>query len=191
MDRLISRTTWDDLMSKVLLYSPRLLVSLLLVIVFWIAGGIAAKAIRGLGGMARLNEDVWNLIASIAKITLLVIGTVTALGTLGIDVTALVAGLGLTGFALSFALKDIISNALAGILILIYEPFQRGDRVTVTSLEGIVARIDLRYTTLQTTDQQILIPNSNLFTNPIIVHALAVRAQNQTPQEPSVKPSSL
>ncbi len=74
-------------------------------------------------------------------------------------------------FALSFSFKDVISNALAGILILIYEPFRRQDRISVTALEGIVVRIDLRYTTLQTDDQQILIPNSTLFTNPIIVQS--------------------
>lgn len=156
-------------MSKALLFSPRLVMSLVMLFVFWIGGAIVAKIIRGLGGMAHLNEDVRNLIASIAKIALVMLGAVTALGTLGIDVTALVAGLGLTGFALSFAFKDIISNALAGILILIYQPFRRQDRISVASLEGIVVRIDLRYTTLQTDDQQILIPNSNLFTNPIIV----------------------
>lgn len=176
MDGLISRTTWDDLMSKALLYSPRLVMSLVMLFAFWIGGTIAAKIIRKLGGIAHLNEDVRNLIATIAKMALLTLGIVTALGTLGIDITALVAGLGLTGFALSFAFKDIISNALAGILILIYEPFQRGDRISVTSLEGIVSQIDLRYTTLQTADQQILIPNSNLFTNPIIVHQVAACA---------------
>ena len=184
----MNRAIWDDLIGKALLYSPRLMVSLLLLIVFWVAGAIAAKVIRGLGGMARLNEDVRNLIASIARISVLVIGVITALGTLGIDVTALVAGLGLTGFALSFAFKDIISNALAGILILVYEPFRRNDRISVTALEGIVAQIDMRYTTLQTTDQQILIPNSNLFTNPIIVYHISPGTPNLVSETPTLHP---
>ena len=101
------------------------------------------------------------------------IGLITALGTLGVDVTALVAGLGLTGFALGFALKDIISNLLAGMLILAQKPFQRDDRISVQGftppLEGVVSHVDLRDTTLEMPDRKILIPNSNLFTNPIVV----------------------
>jgi small-conductance mechanosensitive channel len=85
------------------------------------------------------------------------------------DVSALVAGLGLTGFALGFACRDILSNLLAGTLILIYRPFQRNDRIAVLGFEGIVIEIGLRYTALQAEDKKILIPNSNLFTNPVTV----------------------
>ncbi len=73
-----------------------------------------------------------SILARTAKLALLCIGVISALGTLGVDVTAMVTGLGLTGFAVGFALKDIISNSLAGILILIYKPFQRHDRIMVT-----------------------------------------------------------
>jgi small-conductance mechanosensitive channel len=50
-----------------------------------------------------------------------------------------------------------------------YRPFRSGDRITVTGLEGIVSGIDLRYTVLASADKKILIPNSSLFTNPIVV----------------------
>jgi small-conductance mechanosensitive channel len=80
-----------------------------------------------------------------------------------------VAGLGLTGFALGFALKDVLSNLLAGVLILIYRPFHRQDRVMVAGFEGTIADIDLRYTTLEAEDRRILIPNATLFTNAISV----------------------
>lgn len=100
---------------------------------------------------------------------MLVFGAVTALGTAGVDVAALVAGLGLTGFALGFALKDIISNVLAGVLILIYKPFQHNDQITIKSFHGKVTRIDLRYTTLELEGKAIFIPNSMLFTDVITV----------------------
>ena len=72
--------------------------------------------------------------ARAVRTTLIVIGFISALGTLGIDVTAMVAGLGLTGFALGFALKDVLSNAVAGVLILFYRPFALGDRIVVSSM---------------------------------------------------------
>ena len=79
-------------------------------------------------------------------------------------------GPGLTGFALGFALKDIISNTLAGVLILFYKPFHRGDRIEVSGSEGVVESVDMRYTRLSTIDgSHVLVPNSNLFTNSIRV----------------------
>ena len=99
----------------------------------------------------------------------MIFGFVTALGTLGIDVSALVAGLGLMGFALGFALKDIISNLLSGVLILLYRPFEKGNRIKISSYEGIVVSIDLRYTELDCEGKKVLIPNSKLFADPITV----------------------
>jgi len=104
-----------------------------------------------------------------SSITLLIFAFVTALGTLGINVSAIVAGLGLTGFALGFALKDTVSNLLSGVLILLYQPFKIGSAIKVSGYEGDVVSIDLRYTELNSEGNRILIPNSKLFTDPITV----------------------
>lgn len=115
------------------------------------------------------REDVLLLIAQIARTAVVTFGTVTALGTMGINVSALVAGLGLTGFALGFAFRDALSNILAGAMILFYRPFRRHDRIKVAEFEGVVLEINLRYTIIQRDDSKVLIPNSNLLTNPIVV----------------------
>ena len=99
------------------------------------------------------------------------IGLITTLGTLGIDVSGIVASLGLTGFAVSFALKDSISNLLSGMLILIYRPFKVGASIKVKTFEGQVTAIDLRYTKLERDGEKILVPNSLLFTNPISIQS--------------------
>jgi small-conductance mechanosensitive channel len=112
---------------------------------------------------------VISLLASTSFYGVLAVGLITSLGILGINITALVAGLGLTGFALGFALKDIISNLLAGILIILYSPFKVGDRIKVGNYEGEVVEINLRYTVLSEKGERILIPNSTMFTNIIAV----------------------
>ena len=122
----------------------------------------------------KIDPDLVTLLVRAARITLAGFGVVTALGTLGVDVKALVAGLGLTGFALGFALRDIISNTLAGVLILLFRPFHRGDHVSVAGAEGVVADVDLRYTTLVVDEStRVLVPNSTLFTNAIRVERRA------------------
>ncbi len=146
----------------------RFAVSLLVFLVFWFLSVLLDKSIRRISARSDPNKkDVLNLIGHVSKIGLLLFGAVTALGTLGINVAALVAGLGLTGFALGFALRDALSNVLAGLLILIYRPFHRNSRISVAGFEGTVREIDLRYTTLQGEGKKFLIPNATLFTNPI------------------------
>jgi len=142
-------------------------VGLLLLAAFWLAGVIVQRLMARLERVEPIRQDVLEMLGQIAKGGLITIGVVTALGTVGVNVTALVAGLGLTGFALGFAFRDVLSNLLAGLLLLIYRPFARHDHISVTGYEGTVAGVDLRYTTLQREDGKVLIPNSILFTNPI------------------------
>ena len=92
-----------------------------------------------------------------------------ALGTIGINVSALVAGLGLTGFALGFALKDVVSNLIAGSMILLHRPFKVHDIICEAGHEGKVIDIDLRYTTIEADGKKVLIQKSTLFTKEISI----------------------
>jgi small conductance mechanosensitive channel len=141
----------------------------LVLVLFWLVGGMLHRLVVRLCAGRAVHEDLVLFLARSARLSLVTVGIVTALGTIGVDVTALVAGLGLVGFALGFALKDLISNALAGVLILLYKPYQRNDRITVDPHEGIVVEINMRYTVLSTEGARILIPNANMFTNAIKV----------------------
>lgn len=160
---------WRNAVATVGKAMPSVAVSVVILLVFWLVAAAVARLIHRVGDRAKVNPDVLGLLAWSGRVTVLAIGVVTACGTMGIDVGALLAGLGLTGFAIGFALKDIISNWLSGVLILVYEPFRRGDFINVGGLEGHVIAIDFRYTSLQKDDSVILVPNANLFVKEIIV----------------------
>ncbi len=175
MSWIFNEAAWRQASTQVLLFLPQLAISVLLLAVFWFSGVFVARLIRRLGATRKLSADAMAVFALAAKLTLHVTGVITALGTMGVNVTALVAGMGITGFALGFALKDIISNIFAGLIILMYKPFRHADRIVVQTsttpwLEGIVSQVDLRYTTLELADRRILIPNANLLTNAIVVY---------------------
>jgi small-conductance mechanosensitive channel len=161
---------WHRFAVEAGLFLPRLVTATLMLVGLWVAGVLGSRFVARVLLAREVEPDLAALLTRAGRLTLVSVGFVTALGTIGVDVKALVAGLGLTGFALGFALRDIIANTLAGILILAYKPFRRGDRITVAGCEGIIAEIDLRYTVL-TGDREthILIPNSTLFTNSIVV----------------------
>jgi small conductance mechanosensitive channel len=136
---------------------------------FWVAGVLLRGMIVRAGKTRKFDRSLAKLFGKAIWLTLLVVGGITALETAGVDVTALVAGLGVIGFALGFAMKDIVSNVVSGILIIMYKPFRHGDRIKVSSFAGVVSNIDLRYTTLDSDGTKIFVPNSLLFTIAISV----------------------
>ena len=161
---------FDNLFTQTMNFIPRIGIGFIIFISFWVGGAILQWIIITSGG--KVNEDkryVFRMAGKAVKVYLVVLGMLTALGTSGVNVSALVAGLGLSGFALGFALKDILSNLLSGALILAYRPFRRGDRISVAGCEGNVQQIDLRYTVVQGDNKIYLIPNSTLFTNTISI----------------------
>ena len=157
-----------DFSQRALVWESKLVMSVVIFAGFVLASIIAKKIICRVSHESDpQKQDVINLIGTTARLALIIFGFITAVGTLGVNVSALVAGLGLTGFALGFAFRDALSNVLAGVMILMYHPFRRGDHVAIMGLEGTVAGIDLRYTTLQNGTKTFLIPNSMLLSNAI------------------------
>jgi small conductance mechanosensitive channel len=82
----------------------------------------------------------------------------------------LIQMLGISGVAIGFAFKDVFQNFLAGLIILISEPFKLGDRITVGAFEGIVSDIETRATVLLGDDgSRIILPNTLVFTSAVTV----------------------
>ncbi len=156
-------------LDKATLWAPKTIGVVVIFAVFFILAKIIKRIITNSAERLKFDGSLTLLLARTSSVTLTIFGFVTALGTLGIDVSAIVAGLGLTGFALGFALKDTISNLLSGVLILLYRPFEKGNRIKISGYEGVVISIDLRYTELDSEGNKVLIPNSKLFTDPITV----------------------
>jgi len=103
------------------------------------------------------------------QVVIWIVAIITALGTWGIDVSGIIAGLGLTGFALGFALKDVVSSSIAGAMILFYQPFKLHDKIIVMGTEGKVINIDMRYTTIFNNNGKHLIPNSKILSEKVSI----------------------
>jgi len=157
------------LFEEATLWVPKAAGAVAVFVIFLILAKATKRIIKRAAGRLQLDIHLASLLIRTSKVILITFGVITAFGTLGVNVSALVAGLGLTGFALGFALKDTISNLLSGILILLYRPFDIGSRIKIAGYEGVVVTIDLRYTKLDSGGDKILIPNSKLFTDPIAV----------------------
>lgn len=153
-----------------MIWLPKVAAVLFIVILFFILAKIIRRLILKVSKKLNLDPHLTTFFAQVSRVTFIILGLVTALGTVGINVSALVAGLGLTGFALGFALKETISNILSGVLILLYRPFNINDKIKIADFEGRVISIDLRYTKLDSEERIILIPNAKCFTDPVVVY---------------------
>ena len=142
-------------------YSTQIFSVGIVFVLFLLAGQISKWVFIRIGKSNNPSTfKIYKLMGSTSNIVLIILGIVTALGTLGIDVSAIVASLGLTGFAIGFAFKDALSNYLAGIIVILYKPYDIGDNVNITGCEGKITEIDLRYTTIENEGEIHMVPNS-------------------------------
>ena len=154
-----------------IIWLPKVAAVLFIIVLFFVLAKFVKRIIIKVSAKLELDPHLTTFFAQVSRMIFILFGLVTALGTIGINVSALVAGLGLTGFALGFALKDTISNILSGVLILLYRPFLVGDKIKVAGFEGKVTSVDLRYTKLDSEEGIVLIPNSKCFTDPVVVYS--------------------
>lgn len=102
-------------------------------------------------------------IRSVVRVGLWFLLALMAAGSLGVDVTSIIALLSVAGLAVSLALQNTLSNLAGGIMLLVTKPFQVGDYVEADGVGGTIAAVDLSYTTFVTADnKEIFVPNSQL-----------------------------
>ena len=162
-------SAFSRLLESVIHIVPRALAALVVITLFWLFARLLRWGMRALFRRFVEDETTESLIKQIVYYAIVGLGLIVAVDALGFEPETVVTGLGLTGLALGFALKDIISNFVSGILILSLRPFDLGDQIVVGSTEGSVERIELRATQIRTYDGRIaLVPNAELFTSRII-----------------------
>ncbi len=149
---------------------PTLAAGLLIILVFLVASRVVRQVCRRLAARASAERrPLVDLASQVLRYGLIVLGLITGLGTMGVDVSALVAGLGLTGFALGFAFRDALSNVLAGVMIILCQPFLPGDTINVAGKTGRVRAINFRYTVLEDDGKTIHVPNGATFGTSVTV----------------------
>ncbi|MFN2482864.1 MAG: mechanosensitive ion channel family protein [Pyrinomonadaceae bacterium] len=148
----------------------------LVLLFFWLAAWLGRRLIAYAAPRVKADTGVVLLLSRLYYYSVLVFGVVTALGTAGLNVSALVAGLGLTGFALGFALKDVLSNFVSGVMLLAYRPFHLGDLIEMGEFVGTIETIRIRDTLVRAADGRlIIIPNTKLITEVVLNHSDARR----------------
>ncbi|GAB2468603.1 transporter [Hymenobacter qilianensis] len=152
---------------------PNIAIGIIVFLLFMLlARGVRAGVRRVTRGM-RQNQSLPLLLSRLAYVAMIILGILVTVTIIlpGFTPASLVSALGVGGIAIGFAFKDIFQNFLAGILLLLTEPFKITDQIKYKDFEGTVESIQMRATTIKTYDgRRVVIPNAELFTNAVTVN---------------------
>ncbi|RYH04596.1 mechanosensitive ion channel family protein [Salipiger sp. IMCC34102] len=151
---------------------PRIGLALLLILMIWAIVLLVRAGIRKVGRRVHLRQNLIDVFVLVAVTAIWLIGTLIALAVVFPSITPgkALTTLGLGSVAIGFAFKDTFENFLAGILILLREPFSIGDYIEVDGHEGQIEDITIRDSRVRMTDGQLIVmPNHTLFSNPVTV----------------------
>jgi small conductance mechanosensitive channel len=144
----------------------RFLLFLAVLFIFRILSRLTRRIVRAASDRSSLDLSILlkNILVSTSGGLVMGIGVLMALSQVGISLAPMLAGLGVAGFIIGFALQDTLGNFAAGAMILIYRPFDVDDFVEVTGASGLVKKMNLVSTTIATFDNQTLVvPNSKIW----------------------------
>ena len=145
-------------------FMPKVIAGLAIFLAFRYLYKITRKPLFHVFEKIDLEKPIITLfVDNIYKYTLFIFGGVMALGQMGIDVGAVLAGLGVAGIAIGFAAQDSISNIISGFIIFLDKPFKVGDWVSVADHYGKVWEVTMRSTRIQTENHTyVVIPNKTI-----------------------------
>jgi len=175
---------WEALLQSalqsVLHFVPRLLAALVIFALSIVVSNWVGRGVHRLSQRRSLNEATERLLGRIARYAVLILGTLAALEQVDFDVTSFLAALGVVGFTIGFALQDIARNFVAGVIMLIRQPFSIGDAIKVGDYAGSVLDITTRDTVIRTWEGPVvIIPNIDVFTNAIVRYSGAERRRHR------------
>ena len=153
------------------LFLPNLVLVALMLILTLALSRYTEGAVRRLSRRTSAPPEIGELLGRIARIGILIVGVLMVLQRIGWGETVIsfVAGLGIAGLVIGFALQDIVKQFAAGVLLLMLRPFRVGDDVRITGFEGTVVAVQLRATVLKTSNgDEVQIPNADVYTTAIV-----------------------
>jgi small-conductance mechanosensitive channel len=161
----------------ILAFLPRLGLGLLVLLIAWVLSRWASRVLEKRMERRNADPEIITLLQMLTRWGILVLGVVLALEQIAPGrLTTLLAGVGIAGITIGFALQDVAKNFVAGILLLISQPFELGDTIMVSDYTGTVKAINLRSTELDEVDGRlVIIPNADIFVSSIINYSRSIK----------------
>lgn len=119
---------------------------------------------------AAIDLHVFSVLRTVVNMVIWIVGIASGLNSIGFEVSAILAGLGIGGMALALASQDTVANFFGGVLVLTQRPFKVGERIEVAGINGWVHQVGLRHTIIKNWyGREVLIPNKK-FTDSALIN---------------------
>jgi len=163
--------TLDKIASYVIQYGLNLVFAILILIIGkWVAR-LVSRIIETAMVKSKINKTLAVFIKNVAYFGLLIFVVLAALNKLGIETTSFVALIGAAGLAVGLALQGSLANFAAGVMLIIFQPFEVGDFIEAGGAVGSVEEIQIFSTIMLTTDnKKVIVPNAKITGDKITVH---------------------
>ncbi|MGE5252155.1 MAG: mechanosensitive ion channel family protein [Bacteroidota bacterium] len=172
---------FDDIIKWTLDAVPNFLTALAIFLVSLLLSLLVKRLLRRFLERRHATAGIRGLLVGLAGWTIVTIGVIAALQRF-FNVSGFLTGLGILGFAVGFALQDVMKNFASGIILILQAPFRAGDTISVAGFDGIVLDTDLRSTEMRLNDGRIvMIPNATILSSPIVNYSRANHLRVELP----------
>ncbi len=149
-------------------YGAKILSALAILVGGTILARLSNRIVKESFIRAKVDVTIGKFLRRGVKYAIYAFAIITALSTLGMNIQPIIAGLGIVGFIIGFAVKGTLSNFAAGMLLLFYRPFRVGDEISAAKVRGTVKEINIIATILETKEGDVItVPNSKVWGAPI------------------------
>ena len=153
----------DKLIEYVISHAGALISAAVVVVVGFIVARSLGKLVDRWLARKAMEQPMRTLLVRILRLVVFALALVVALGTAGMDVTALIAGVGVAGVGVGLALQGVLGNLVAGLTIIFTKPFRVDEYIEIVGVQGQVKSIELFSTTLLHADRsRVVIPNRKI-----------------------------
>ena len=184
MDSYLSKSwqTVHGMIDAFFIFLPKIILAIVVFMLFWFVGIVVNRLVGYISQKYRRARNLSIVLGRVSHAIVIIFGLLVSMTIVAptFHTTDLIKVLGIGTVAIGFAFRDILQNFLAGILLLLHEPFRIEDEIKVDDFEGSVEAIETRATIIRTfDDRQIVIPNTDLFTKAVTVNTAYAQRRSE------------
>jgi small conductance mechanosensitive channel len=167
---------FDSIKGFLIEHAPAWFGALIIILIGVFASKLSRRWLGAILNRSRVRDDLLlkSFFLRSISLSIVIAASLVALEKVNVPVTSLIAGLGVTGIILGFALRDTLSNFAAGLLLLVYRPFRAGELIEVEGAQGVVEELTIVNMQMTTTDGvRVIMPNSKVWGSKIVNYSLS------------------
>jgi len=176
MDEIIKRLqetfNLKDIWAFIVKLLPNLIVAIIILIVFYLIWIVVIRILILILKKSKIDKTISTFVITVTKYVIMIVGIIVALTQIGVNVTSLLASLGVVGITIGYALRNSIANIISGVYIFLERTYVINDLIEIDGNYGKVSNITLRCTTIISPEGKIVsIPNSFVFDKVVTTYA--------------------